>query len=289
MQKSYNRSEVLQHNTLDDCWVIINNKVYDLSDFIKKHPGGKEIIETRAGEDATSFFYLKHVSNKGILRQLETYCIGEICASEKIDLEALKEPFLNELLESVMKQNLYTVSKKELRSFNLIRFFNLLVFFVCYALVFYTQLAIIYKSLLIILQAMVGASLFGFLAHEATHRNYPKTRLSKIVLSIYWPLCWPFISEKALRYEHNSHHIKIGDTAYDFEVAGFSKFIRYSNNITPNFLHRYQHKLAMFFYPFYANIITTYGGISSDFWNIHNRKVAWLHNLSILFSLFYFI
>ena len=110
MQKSYNRSEVLQHNTLDDCWVIINNKVYDLSDFIKKHTGGKEIIETRAGEDATSFFYLKHVSNKGILRQLETYCIGEICASEKIDLEALKEPFLNELLESVMKQNLYTVS-----------------------------------------------------------------------------------------------------------------------------------------------------------------------------------
>lgn len=48
--------EVSQHNKKDDCWVIIHDKAYDLSDFMDEHPGGLAIIMKYAGKDATKAF-----------------------------------------------------------------------------------------------------------------------------------------------------------------------------------------------------------------------------------------
>lgn len=48
--------EVRKHNSKKDCWVIIHNKVYDVTDFIDDHPGGAAIILKYAGKDATKVF-----------------------------------------------------------------------------------------------------------------------------------------------------------------------------------------------------------------------------------------
>ena len=37
-------SEVAKHNTVEDCWLLIKDKVYNLSNFIHEHPGGVDII-----------------------------------------------------------------------------------------------------------------------------------------------------------------------------------------------------------------------------------------------------
>jgi predicted heme/steroid binding protein len=47
---------VAEHNTDKDCWVIIHDKVYDLSSFLPDHPGGKRAIMLFAGKDATEEF-----------------------------------------------------------------------------------------------------------------------------------------------------------------------------------------------------------------------------------------
>lgn len=47
------RDEVAKHNTKDDCWIIVNNIVYSMGNFRKKHPGGSKILEFYAGQDAT--------------------------------------------------------------------------------------------------------------------------------------------------------------------------------------------------------------------------------------------
>lgn len=55
-------AEVMKHNTLDDCWIAIEGQVYDVSGFLRKHPGGAARILRYAGSDATSAFRQIHTS-----------------------------------------------------------------------------------------------------------------------------------------------------------------------------------------------------------------------------------
>ena len=53
--KSYMLTDVATHAVATDCWLIINGKVYNVTDFINGHPGGQAILEG-CGKDATSLF-----------------------------------------------------------------------------------------------------------------------------------------------------------------------------------------------------------------------------------------
>ena len=57
---NYSIKEVKRHNTIEDCWLIAHNKVYDVTKYMDKHPGGKEAILKYAGKDATEAFYQIH-------------------------------------------------------------------------------------------------------------------------------------------------------------------------------------------------------------------------------------
>lgn len=61
--KEYTAEEVAQHNTGDDCWVIVKNVVLDLTSFLDDHPGGRESIVKFAGQDATESFAMLHEDN----------------------------------------------------------------------------------------------------------------------------------------------------------------------------------------------------------------------------------
>jgi cytochrome b involved in lipid metabolism len=56
MANMINRSEVSVHCHENDCWIIINGKVYNVTAFLNEHPGGPEIIQELAGKDATEDF-----------------------------------------------------------------------------------------------------------------------------------------------------------------------------------------------------------------------------------------
>ena len=45
-----------KHNTVDDAWMIVEGKVYDLTKYIDIHPGGEEILFPHFGNDATEAF-----------------------------------------------------------------------------------------------------------------------------------------------------------------------------------------------------------------------------------------
>lgn len=41
-QPSYSPHDVASHNRLDDLWVIIYDKIFDLTNYVDEHPGGKK-------------------------------------------------------------------------------------------------------------------------------------------------------------------------------------------------------------------------------------------------------
>ncbi|XP_055912745.1 cytochrome b5 isoform X3 [Eupeodes corollae] len=73
---------VKQHNKKDDLWLVIEDKVYDLTKFRLEHPGGEETLDDSAGRDATrDFIDAGHSSEARTM--MKKYLIGELPAADR--------------------------------------------------------------------------------------------------------------------------------------------------------------------------------------------------------------
>lgn len=76
-------SEVAEHNNSEDCWIVIYDKVYDITKFLPLHLGGEFILLEYAGRDATiAFRSTRHGDDSYQL--LEKYLIGNLVETERI-------------------------------------------------------------------------------------------------------------------------------------------------------------------------------------------------------------
>lgn len=75
----YCLSEVSMHNKPTDCWLIINGKVYDVTDFVEEHPGGIAILNNAGGDATAGFFGPQHPPS--VQDVLNLYLIGELMKS----------------------------------------------------------------------------------------------------------------------------------------------------------------------------------------------------------------
>lgn len=53
--KTFSMDEIATHSSKTDCWTVISGQVYNLTDFINRHPGGDEVVRA-CGIDATALF-----------------------------------------------------------------------------------------------------------------------------------------------------------------------------------------------------------------------------------------
>merc|ERR1719321_353477 len=58
--KSFTKEDVATHNSKASCWVILHDRVLDVTSFLGDHPGGELAILTFAGKDATEEFDMIH-------------------------------------------------------------------------------------------------------------------------------------------------------------------------------------------------------------------------------------
>lgn len=105
----YTLADVAEHDEWNDCWVVHDNKVYDVrpagarpelggghtelispgaqvSRFLHDHPGGDDLIRAHAGKDVTAVMTdpLEHAHTKAAYGMLREFQIGVIGASEHL-------------------------------------------------------------------------------------------------------------------------------------------------------------------------------------------------------------
>ncbi|KAK5616542.1 hypothetical protein CRENBAI_007776 [Crenichthys baileyi] len=88
--KFYTLEDIRVHNMSNDTWLIIHNKIYDITSFLEEHPGGEEVLLEQAGSDATESF--EDVGHSTDAREmLQQYYIGELHMDDRKEDNAKEE------------------------------------------------------------------------------------------------------------------------------------------------------------------------------------------------------
>lgn len=66
------------HGSNQKYWYV-DNRVYDLNNFIKSHPGGEHWLERTRGQDVTELFYTHHLNEAKAKSILNKYEVDTTC------------------------------------------------------------------------------------------------------------------------------------------------------------------------------------------------------------------
>ena len=74
-------SEIKTHNLKSDCWSIVNGNVYNLTSYVKSHPGGASVIANICGKDGSKAFVNQHNNQGKPNNVLSSFLLGPVGAS----------------------------------------------------------------------------------------------------------------------------------------------------------------------------------------------------------------
>ncbi|CAK9190309.1 unnamed protein product [Sphagnum jensenii] len=111
--QSYSLKDVKKHDTPEDCWLIIWGKVYDVTSWVPKHPGGS-LIHVKAGQDCTQLFESYHPLY--VRKMLGKYCIGEVVQNSVVGGDELLKSSRIEYLNAG-NEDFYLVLKQRVETF----------------------------------------------------------------------------------------------------------------------------------------------------------------------------
>lgn len=74
----YTVDEVAAHDSADTCWTVIDGQVYDVTDWIGRHPGGQRAIQSLCGVDGTAAYRSNHSGDERADDQLGEFRIGSL-------------------------------------------------------------------------------------------------------------------------------------------------------------------------------------------------------------------
>lgn len=74
----YTMADVESRDSQEDCWTVIRGEVYDLTEWIARHPGGARAIVNMCGTDGTAAFEGQHGGSPSPEARLDDYVIGTL-------------------------------------------------------------------------------------------------------------------------------------------------------------------------------------------------------------------
>uniref|UniRef100_A0A1A8R8I4 Cytochrome b5 n=1 Tax=Nothobranchius rachovii TaxID=451742 RepID=A0A1A8R8I4_9TELE len=96
--KYFRLSEIEAQNSFKSTWIIIHNKVYDVTKFLEEHPGGEEVLREQAGGNATESF--EDVGHSSDAREMAaSMVIGELHPDDRHKIAKPVETLVTTLKE----------------------------------------------------------------------------------------------------------------------------------------------------------------------------------------------
>uniref|UniRef100_A0A8C6FEN7 Cytochrome b5 heme-binding domain-containing protein n=1 Tax=Moschus moschiferus TaxID=68415 RepID=A0A8C6FEN7_MOSMO len=204
---TYIWQEVQRHNQETDQWLVINRKVYDVTGWVDRHPGGRQVLNYYAGEDATDVFRAMHPDPDIVLLYLKPLLIGEL-APEEPNQERNKNSQLvedfQELRRTLETMNMFNANL----GFFFLHFAQVLILeALAWVIVWHFGsgwLITIFISFLLVVAQVQGAILQHDLGHLSIFKKSKWNRLmQKVVMGHFEGL-----SAKWWNNRHFQHHVK---------------------------------------------------------------------------------
>jgi len=247
-------------------WIRINNFYYNITDFIKKHPGGS-VIEYYVDQDATDVFNEMHFRSMHIvekyLNNLPKKSIVD--CNDKIDDEIIK---FRELRKKLIDLGYFTPSYIHV-VYRLIEAIILFIFATYLLSNGYTFLSILVYGLF--------GSRCAWIQHECNHNSFIGIKyLDKILGSIFCGFVG--ISGSKWKYAHNKHHSATQKIKHDPDIDTMP-FVGFFNNSAKEYKRKYNKLWSL--YQAITYIPITSGILIISFWMfyLHPRKIIKEHRI----------
>ncbi|KAL8286548.1 hypothetical protein RQP46_004565 [Phenoliferia psychrophenolica] len=83
MSQTFTLKDVEAHASEKSAWIIVEGSVYDMTEFLEEHPGGKKILLNSCGKDSTEKFWKFH-SKKVLTKTAKPFLLGTVTVPAKL-------------------------------------------------------------------------------------------------------------------------------------------------------------------------------------------------------------
>ncbi|XP_014648318.1 PREDICTED: fatty acid desaturase 2-like protein FADS2P1 [Ceratotherium simum simum] len=295
---TYSWQEIQKHNQKADQWLVINRKVYDVTAWANRHPGGRRVLNHCAGEDATDVFRAMHPNLDIVQLYLKPLLIGELAPGEPSQERNKNSQLMEDFQELRRKLEAMNMFNTNLGFFFLHLAQILILEALAWLMLWYFgsgwPITIFISFLLTISQAQSS-----FLQHDAGHLSIFKQSKWNHLMHKFVMGHLKGMSRNLWNHEHFQHHVKPNIDSKDPDVdlsplfllgdvqpveigKKKIKFINYEKQ------HLYFYMVVLpFFMPIYANMESMRVMYIRRFWGDFAWVCSFYIRYFITFSPFY--
>ena len=253
----------------------VHDKLYDLTDFVSKHPGGTNVFENlKSRIDITPMIYSYHKDPSVIFEVLSKYDvsandIGPVLYKTNYNYEKYKE-LKTRVYSEILNRGLSLYWTTNEIIYNVGGFFVYLCIWVyCVKLAKHNPISVWWFVLLSIINIGHCALIF----HETSHYTGFKNQQINTLMS--YVSVAPILTSEEWKWDHNYLHHGFTNTEFDEDFNGHQLTFRNSSNHPHHFQHNFQH--------IYAFGLMCLGGFSGQIDSIKHKRWNVLLFLLILY------
>jgi delta8-fatty-acid desaturase len=202
--------QVSRHRSRDSCWIVLNGSVYDITEWLPRHPGGDIVILNSAGIDATDIFNAYHPP---IIyeKMLPRYHIGTLRDYRVDPMTADFRSLAKSLEASTLMETDYT------RYIHLVSMYVILLFSSIYCVACHSNNYVVS----VIIGGILMAAFFqqvAFFGHDLGHTSVTHSRQADLNIGLVFGNLLSGVSLGWWKATHNTHHVITNSVSDDPDI-----------------------------------------------------------------------